>query len=156
SAGDSPGVSRPVIFQHGLCGDARQTAEVFPEGAPFRCVTLECRGHGQSDTGALSALSLARFAGDLEAFIEERFDEPVILGGISRGAALARKLASRCPQRAAALFMARPAWPVTAAPVNLQPYVSVGKLLAEYEPDRARAIFEETDIARCLGVEAPD
>ena len=153
---DSQGAGNPVIFQHGLGGDARQTVEVFPEEPAFRRVTLECRGHGQSDAGELSALSLATFARDLEAFIDERFDKPIILGGISMGAALALQIAVRCPQRVAALILARPAWTVTAAPVNMQPYARVGKLLSEHEPDRARAIFEESDTARRLAVEAPD
>lgn len=153
---DSQGAGKPVVFQHGLGGDARQTVEVFPQTPAFRRITLECRGHGQSDPGELSALSLATFAGDVEAFVDERFDEPVILGGISMGAALALQIAVRCPQRVAALIVARPAWTVTAAPVNMQPYAMVGKLLSDYEPDRARTIFEESDIARRLAVEAPD
>jgi pimeloyl-ACP methyl ester carboxylesterase len=119
-------------------------------------VTLECRGHGQSNAGELSALSLATFAGDLEAFIDERFDKPVILGGISMGATLALQIAVRRPERISALILARPAWTVTTAPVNMQPYARVGQLLSEHEPDRARAIFEESDTARRLAVEAPD
>lgn len=153
---DSQGAGKPVIFQHGLGGDARQTAEVFPQTPAFRRITLECRGHGQSDPGELSALSLATFAADLEAFIDERFDQPVILGGISMGAALALQIAVRCPQRVAALIVARPAWTVTAAPVNMQPYATVGKLLADFEPNHALTIFEASDIARRLAVEAPD
>jgi len=152
---DPQGVGNTVIFQHGLGGDARQTAEVFPEG-PFRRVTLECRGHGESEVGELSKLSLATFAQDLETFIGERFDRSVILGGISMGAALALQVAIRCPHRVAALILARPAWTVEVAPENMQPYAEVGKLLSEHEPDRAVAIFEESDTARRLAVEAPD
>jgi pimeloyl-ACP methyl ester carboxylesterase len=153
---DSQGAGNPIVFQHGLCGDARQAAEVFPEEPSLRRVTLECRGHGQSDTGDLSALSLATFARDLESFIDERFSGPVILGGISMGAALALQIAVRRPHQVAGLILARPAWGVTAAPANMQPYAMVGQLLSHYEPARARAIFEESCVARLLAAEAPD
>ena len=37
----------PVVFQHGLCGSAQQTAEAFPDDSRIlRLLTLECRGHG--------------------------------------------------------------------------------------------------------------
>jgi len=46
----------PFVFQHGLGGDAHQTADVVPlikDGAtPLRVVTLECRGQGASPLGA--------------------------------------------------------------------------------------------------------
>jgi pimeloyl-ACP methyl ester carboxylesterase len=44
---DGGGPGTPVVFQHGLCGDARQTAEVFPPDPAFRRRTLACRGHGR-------------------------------------------------------------------------------------------------------------
>jgi pimeloyl-ACP methyl ester carboxylesterase len=156
SVSETERAGNPVIFQHGLCGDARQSSEVFPQESGFRRVTLECRGHGQSDAGELSALSFATFAGDLEAFIGARFDAPVILGGISMGAALALQIAIRRPQRVAALILARSAWTVTKGPANMQPYVLVGRLLSEHAPGVARAIFEESDTARRLALEAPD
>ena len=38
--GDGP----PFLFLHGLCGDARQPIEVFPEDAGWQCHALESRG----------------------------------------------------------------------------------------------------------------
>ena len=32
---DAGGIGLPVIFQHGLCGDARQTIEAFPQEQTF-------------------------------------------------------------------------------------------------------------------------
>ena len=145
-----------MLLQHGLGGDAQQTIEVFPDVPAFRCVTLECRGHGQSEAGRLSEFSLARFAADLNAFIDERFVRPIVLGGISMGAALALKIAVSSPRRVAALILARPAWTVTNAPINMQPYAMVGKLLSEHDQQRARLIFDESDTAKRLAVEAPD
>ena len=43
------GAGRPMLFQHGLCGDAAQPADVFPPASGWRCLTLECRGHGHSE-----------------------------------------------------------------------------------------------------------
>jgi hypothetical protein len=42
---DAGGKGLPVIFQHGLCGDARQTIEAFPQDPRFRRITIEARGH---------------------------------------------------------------------------------------------------------------
>ena len=43
------GHGAPVVFQHGLGGDAAQVAEIFPADAAglWRRLTLECRGHGR-------------------------------------------------------------------------------------------------------------
>jgi hypothetical protein len=38
---DAGGVGLPVIFQHGLCGDAQQTIEAFPSDLRFRRITIE-------------------------------------------------------------------------------------------------------------------
>jgi hypothetical protein len=45
------GEGRAMLFQHGLCSDATQPVEVFPIQSGWRCVTLECRGHGRSENG---------------------------------------------------------------------------------------------------------
>lgn len=145
-----------MLWQHGLCGDASQTAESFPEGTGWQGVTLECRGHGASDPGPLDALSLAAFAGDLATFAVERLGAPLVLGGISMGAALALRLAVLRPDLVHGLVLARPAWICDAAPPNLAPYALVGDLLAHLPPDEARTAFEASDDARRLAEEAPD
>ena len=93
------GQGRPVVFQHGLCGDARQTLQAFPDQGLL--MTLECRGHGQSD--ATGPYSIAVFADDVAALIET-LDGPVILGGISMGAAIATRLAVIRPDLVRALI----------------------------------------------------
>ena len=150
------GEGRPMLWQHGLCGDAGQTAEGFPDGIGWQGMTLECRGHGASDPGPLEALSLAAFAEDLAALAQDRFEPPMVLGGISMGAALALRLAVRRPDLVAGLVLARPAWACDAAPPNLAPYALVGDLLGRLPPDEARAAFEASDEARQLSEEAPD
>lgn len=143
-------------FQHGLCGDAAQPAEVFPDDMPFRCVTLECRGHGRSDAGDSAEFSIATFANDVAAMIEGRGSAPVVLGGISMGAAIALRLAVKQPQLVRGLVLARPAWVTEAAPPNMKTYAEVGELLSRFPPDEARARFDRSETARWLETEGPD
>ncbi len=67
---DAGGAGVPVIFQHGLCGDAQQTIEAFPLDPRFRRMTLEARGHGGSEAGDPDLFSIRTFAADIVAFIE--------------------------------------------------------------------------------------
>ena len=149
------GGGRPMLWQHGLCGDARQTAEVFPEGIGWQGLTVECRGHGTSEAGPLEALGFAAFAGDLAGFVET-LGGPVVVGGISMGAALALRLAVERPELVSGLVLARPAWLFAAGPGNMAPYGLVGDLLARHPPEEARAAFDDSETARRLAAEAPD
>jgi pimeloyl-ACP methyl ester carboxylesterase len=148
--------SVPVVLQHGLCGSAQQTAEAFPEDEDLRLLTLECRGHGTSSAGAADGLSIASFADDVIALIESERLAPVILGGISMGAAISLRIAVRRPELVRALILARPAWVTESAPANMRPNAEVGELLASVAPERARARFEQGATARQLATEAPD
>jgi pimeloyl-ACP methyl ester carboxylesterase len=150
---DAGGAGLPVVFQHGLCGDAGQVAEAFPPDPAFRRVSLECRGHGASDAG--EEVSIARFSGDVAA-LAETLPGPVVLGGISMGAAIALRLAVVRRDLVRALILVRPAWDVTAAPPNMKPNAEVGNLLTRLDPDAARAAFAAGDTARHLAAEAPD
>jgi len=150
------GAGRVFAFQHGLCGDAAQTLDVFPDGSGWCCLTMECRGHGRSDVGPRDAISLATFADDLVSVLSERCHEPVVLGGISMGAALATRVAVLRPQMVRGLVLARPAWLERPAPENMRPNAFVGELLDRYPPAEARRRFEESDVARRLAAEAPD
>src|ERR1700722_16957901 len=67
---DAGGKGLPVIFQHGLCGDARQTIEAFPPDPRFRRITIEARGHGGSEAGDPTLFSVRTFASDVAAFID--------------------------------------------------------------------------------------
>jgi len=146
----------PVVLQHGLCGSARQTAEAFPDDDRLRLLTLECRGHGASPIGPLQEISLARFADDVVALIDALPLAPVMLGGISMGAAIALRIAIRRPERVRALMLLRPAWITDAAPANMRANAEVGELLARTSPAEARALFEAGATARRLAAEAPD
>jgi pimeloyl-ACP methyl ester carboxylesterase len=145
-----------MVFQHGLCGDASQPAEVFPSGIGWRCLTLDCRGHGQSETGSFEQISIATFADDVASLIEAHSSTRIVVGGISMGAAIALRLAVVRPDLVSALVLARPAWTTEAAPANMHAYAVVGDLLCRYRPNQARTQFEASDIAHQLKVSAPD
>jgi pimeloyl-ACP methyl ester carboxylesterase len=153
---DAGGTGTPVVFQHGLCGDAGQSTEVFPEDRRFRRLTLECRGHGGSELGSPSAFSIATFADDVAALIEDRARPPCIVGGISMGAAISLRLAVKRSDLVRALVLARPAWVTAAAPDNMAPNALVGSLLASHAPDEARARFRASETHAPLAREAPD
>lgn len=150
------GSGLPVLFQHGLCGDAAQPAEVFPFDLPARCLTLECRGHGGSEAGDGENFSLQTFAKDVATWLDHLSLGPIVLGGISMGAAIALRLAITRPDLVRALVLARPAWIAEAAPANMAPNALAGALLAEHDPADARARFEASDTARDLAANAPD
>lgn len=144
----------PMVFQHGLCGDAGQVAEAMAALAPQRWTCVECPGHGASEAGA-GAPSISAFAEDVAALIGT-VPGPVVLGGISMGAAIAMRLAVTRPELVRALVLVRPAWVTGAAPENMAPNAEVGALLARLPPDQARAAFAGGATARRLAVEAPD
>lgn len=150
------GAGKPMVFQHGLCGDAAQPLQVFPDDAEYRCLTLESRGHGQSEAGQLDGISIATFANDIAGMIEaQRLDRPVV-GGISMGAAIALRLAVTRPDLVGALVLARPAWLTDKAPANMIPNALVGELLNSHAPSDARARFDATPLVSQLALQAPD
>jgi pimeloyl-ACP methyl ester carboxylesterase len=153
---DSGGTGLPVLFQHGLCGDAGQTREAFPDDTLLRRITLECRGHGQSEAGDTARFSIKTFADDVAALIEASRLAPLVIGGISMGAAIALQLAVRRPELVRGLILARPAWVTEAAPANMQPNAEVGRLLATMTPGAAQSTFLVSKTALQLAEIAPD
>jgi pimeloyl-ACP methyl ester carboxylesterase len=153
---DAGGMGLPVIFQHGLCGDARQTIEAFPQDPRFRRITIETRGHGGSEAGDSALFSVRTFASDVAAFIETHRLAPIVVGGISMGAAIALHLAVHRPGIVRGLILARPAWIAASAPVHNIPNALVGRLLAELPQEEARKAFEASEIAGLLAEKAPD
>ncbi|WFR98802.1 alpha/beta fold hydrolase [Rhizobium tumorigenes] len=150
SVDDAGGAGLPIIFQHGLCGDAGQTTEAFPADTAFRRVTIEMRGHGRSAAGDPSKFSIATFTDDVASFIAEKHLKPVVVGGISMGATIALRLAVKYPQLVKGLIIARPAWIIDNAPENMMPNAEVGALLARLPPDEARQQFMAGDTANLL------
>ena len=147
------GAGSPVVFQHGLGGDAAQVEENFPDGPSYRRITVECRAQGASTPGSARPFSIAMFAADVLAACDApRF----VVGGISTGAAIALRLAAHHPDRVTGLILARPAWLFDPAPANMRPYVEIARLLREHPPLTARERFAASATARMLATEAPD
>ena len=121
--------------------------------APQRWQMLECRGHGASETGG--EVSIATFAEDVAA-LAETLGAPVVLGGISMGAAITTRLAVTRPDLVRGLILVRPAWVTAPAPANMVPNAEVGALLARLSPEDARAAFAAGATAQRLAAEAPD
>jgi pimeloyl-ACP methyl ester carboxylesterase len=132
----------PVLWQHGLGADCSQPAEVFPNMAGIRRLTLECRGHGRSHLGDESSISIAQFTEDALALLDYLGIGRAIIGGISLGAAIALRLAALHPERALGLILARPAWVDEHGPTSLCLYQDVAHLLAAHGPKEGRARFE--------------
>ena len=149
----------PFVFQHGLGGDAHQTADVVPlikDGAtPLRVVTLECRGQGASPLGA-DEPSISQFAQDVSMLIQElNLDKPVI-GGISMGAAIALRLAAQNPNDYRGLVIARPAWNTTPSPPNMQVFALAAALMKTHGAQQGLLKFAETPAATELRRQSQD
>lgn len=148
------GESAPwVVFQHGLCGASGQMAEAMAGVTGQSWRGLECPGHGASPLGG--ELSIPAFAQHVIALIET-LPGPVVLGGISMGAAIATRIAVDRPDLLRGVVLVRPAWVTGDAPDNMSPNAEVGLLLQTLPRDQARAAFAAGDTARRLRDEAPD
>ena len=150
------GMGRPFLFLHGLCGDALQPLELFPDDAGWQCHALESRGHGGSDIGDMKELSIRRLTEDATAYLESLDRGPAVIGGVSMGAAIALRLTADRPELAAGLVLGRPAWVDQPAPPNLEPHRQIARNLGHYGPATARRIFEESAMAKTIADAAPD
>ncbi len=129
-------------------------------GLSARCglagITLECRGHGGSDAGDVALFSIARFADDIAEFIAARRLAPLVVGGISMGAAIAMRLAvtrpdlvRRARHRAAGLV----------GPGSTGQHAAEcrsGRASVQDGPEAARQAFAAGISAQRLASESPD
>lgn len=142
---EDAGEGLPVLWQHGLGADRTQPAEVFPAipgSIPgIRRITMECRGHGSSELGDPSRLSIATFAADAIALLDHLGIRQSIVGGISLGAALSMRLAALHSDRVAGLILARPAW-VVGPSATMAPFLEIAALLEEFGPHEGALRFD--------------
>ena len=151
------GSGPPLLLQHGLCGSAAAIAELAAAIPGRRLLTLDCRGHGASPPPADPAdIAIATFADDLIALIEATGLQPLPIGGVSMGAAIACRIAVRRPDLVSALVLVRPAWVAGAAPDNMRPNLEVGRLIADFGRDEGRRRFLASATAARLADAAPD
>lgn len=147
----------PFIFQHGLGGDSEQTFAFFPGEHPFRLITLECRGHGDSrPLGDESKLAIATFADDVIALMEHLSLDRAIIGGISMGAAVALNIALRFPERLHALILSRPAWEDRPLPGSLEIFPAIAALIRDYGAEGGLERFRALPIYAEIAKASPD
>jgi pimeloyl-ACP methyl ester carboxylesterase len=146
----------PVLWQHGLGGDRKQPADVFPENSGLRRITLECRGHGESQLGEPARLSIAQFAEDALGLLDHLGVERAVIGGISMGAAIGLRLGVTHPERVDGLILARPAWVDEAAPVTMRPYLAVAQLLRVHGREEGLRQFEQSAELAEVDAVSPD
>lgn len=144
---------RPLVLQHGLCGDARQPAELLEGIAGITHFVLECRGHGASKAGDPASFAIDTFADDLAAMMDEAGLKAATVGGVSMGAAIALRLAVLRPDLVSALILIRPAWVTGKAPANMAPNALVGRMI---RVDETPETFLATPTAQDLARHAPD
>jgi pimeloyl-ACP methyl ester carboxylesterase len=124
------GAGAPLVFQHGLGGDASQPDGLYARER--RLVCLECRGHGgTAPLGDPDRLGFATFAADVLALMDELEIERALVGGVSMGAGVAARLAADHPNRVAGLVLVRPAWVDAAYPDSLRIMETVAELLQQ-------------------------
>lgn len=146
----------PVVFQHGLGGDAAQVAQNFPDSPSYRRLTVECRAQGGSGAGGKRPFSIAMFADDVLATADAAGLDRFVAGGVSMGAAIALRLAARHPDRVLGLALVRPAWAFDAAPQNMRPYTEVADLIRRLPLAEARDAFASSATSARFRAEAPD
>ena len=146
----------PVLWQHGLGADRKQTAEVFPSMPGIQRITLECRGHGESEVGDPGRLSIAQFADDAIQLFDHLGIDGSVVGGISLGAAISLRLAATVPSRVKALILARPAWVAHAAPATMKPYLSIADLLKNFGLEEGLRRYEQSKVLAEVQSASPD
>ncbi len=94
---ETSGEGEPLLFIHGLGSSTRDwEAQVPYFSDKFQTVTVDLRGHGQSEKPS-STYSISLFASDVAALIRE-IGGPVHVVGISMGAMVALQLAVDFPE----------------------------------------------------------
>ncbi len=154
--GFTTGHGTPLLYQHGLGGSEPQVTENVPDLPGIRRLTLECRGHGGSASGARRPFSIELFADDALAFCDAQGVDRFVVGGTSMGAAVALRLAVRQTARVRGLILARPAWLFDPAPDNMRPYAEIAALMRAFSPSEARARFAASPTGQRLARDAPD
>ena len=151
------GTGPAVVFQHGLGGDEAQVAQVFPDDAGWRRLTVECRGHGGSTLGGTRPFGFAMFADDVLAAADDAGLDRFAVGGISMGAAIALRLAVRHPGPDR---RPRPGAPRLGLRRrrrdNLRPIREAAELIRAHPLPEARRRFAASPTAARLAEEAPD
>jgi pimeloyl-ACP methyl ester carboxylesterase len=107
----------PIVFVHSLAGNGGQWAlQLDHLRRRRRAVSLDLRGHGESDPADDGDYSIAGLAADIEAVADQLGLRRFILAGHSLGSVVAIDYASRHPERVAGLLLVDPNGDLTRMP----------------------------------------
>src|SRR5262245_23810481 len=110
---DEASTGQPLLFIHGMCGDASVWADQMRRLAPyFRCVAYDRRGHSRSPLGPITQRTVELHTDDAAQLILELGLTPCLVVGSSGGARIALDLIRRYPRLVAGAVLSEP--PATA------------------------------------------
>lgn len=110
---DEAGNGQPVLFVHGMCGDASVWADQMQRLSPhFRCIAYDRRGHSRSPLGQVTQRTVELHADDAAQLIMELGLAPCIVVGSSGGARVLVDLIRRYPRLVKGAVLSEP--PLTA------------------------------------------
>lgn len=137
----------PLIFSHGLAGNADHAMELVGHMLGFRLIFYDNRGHGKTrDPGDIAKLNFPTMAADVLALLDHLSIEKAVVGGVSMGAAIALAFCLANPERTLAAILNRPAWLNQPEPPNLAMFPAIAAIIQEAGVDQARRRFEQSRI----------
>lgn len=139
------GEGDPIVFCHGLGGDRGSMKDLLGAPPRHRLIVWDSRGHGESQpTGSPQHYSFSSFAEDLRGLLDHLDIRRAVIGGVSMGAALAARFASRWPDRVRGLVLVRPAWIDRPLTKNLRYFPVIAELLDRLGPSRGLEAFRQS------------
>lgn len=98
----------PMIFVHGVLRCWQDFRPLFPYfGYDWQCLAIDQRGHGQSEH-AEGHYRVVDYVGDIAQFVDNQFDEPVILYGHSLGGMVVAGVAAELGEKVSGIVMEDP------------------------------------------------
>jgi 3-oxoadipate enol-lactonase len=128
------GSGPPVLFVHGMCGDADVwDDQVDRLAGRFRCVTYDRRGHSRSSLGDVQQRTVELHGDDAAALIRALGLGPCLLVGSSGGARVALDVVLRYPELLRGAVLSEP-------PLFALDPAGAARVQAELRPDLQRAL----------------
>ncbi len=142
---EEQGSGTPLIFSHGLSGNADQAKELVGEVPGFRVIFYDNRGHGKTgDPGNIANLNFQTMADDVFALMNHLSIDKAVVGGVSMGAGIALAFCLAHPRSTLAAVLTRPAWLSQPEPPNLAMFPAIAAMIQDAGIERARQLFEQS------------
>jgi pimeloyl-ACP methyl ester carboxylesterase len=136
---ETSGSGTPVLFIHGMCGDAHVwRGQVELLSPVLRCITYDRRGHTRSPLGDIEQRTVELHADDAAGLIRALSIEPCLLVGSSGGARIGVDLIRRYPELFTAAVLSEP--PI----FGLDPEQGGRQIMADLQPP-LEAAFRRND-----------